>query len=249
MAPGHARDTVVFGEEMSGRIIGVGVGPGDPELMTLKAARLIATAPVVAYPVANGTSNRTRNIAEHLFGDATIEMPFALPMTSDRKPAQDAYDLAADEISKHLENNQDVVVLCEGDPLFYGSFMYLAARLGDSFDVEIVPGITSINAAAARLQKPLAARSESVAVMPATARSELLQNAIEAHDTVIILKAGRHLGALRRTLDRLGLLDAATLVTNVSTADESVCPLAAAPETASYFSLVHVSKGRDPWLT
>ena len=174
-----------------GRLIGVGVGPGDPELITLKAARIIRAAPVVAYPVANGTHSRARDIAATLIGVDSKEIGYALPMTRDRQPAQDAYDAAAQELRQQLNAGLNVAVLCEGDPLFFGSFMYLAARLSNEYVVQVVPGITSVTAASAALCLPVAARNQTVAVVPGGADPAQLAAVLRAHDTVAILKVGR----------------------------------------------------------
>lgn len=233
---------------MSGRLIGVGVGPGDPELMTLKAARLISEAAVVAYPAANGVSNRTRAIAGDLIAPSCIELPFSLPMKTGRDAAQAVYDTTADQISAHLSQKQNVVVLCEGDPLFFGSFMYLAARLGARFPVDVVPGITSVNAAAASLRSPLVARNESLAVVPATAETAEITAALQAHDTVAILKVGRHMAKIRGILAGLDLVADARFVADASGTSELACALDDAPDDPGYFSLILAFKGQDPWL-
>ncbi|HHI70096.1 MAG TPA: precorrin-2 C(20)-methyltransferase, partial [Rhodobacteraceae bacterium] len=165
---------------MSGTLYGIGLGPGDAELMTLKAARLIRAAQVVSYPALAGGDSFARSIAAELLTDDVQEIRIDVPMVVDRGPAQAAYDKAADEISAVLETGLDVVVLCEGDPFFYGSFMYLYARLSGRFAVEVVPGVTSMTASAAALGLPLAARNEVLSVIPGPLEDDLLKERIAA---------------------------------------------------------------------
>ena len=144
---------------MSGTLYGLGIGPGDPELITLKALRVLGASPVVAYPAPeHGESLARRIVASHLTGEQ-IEIAIRMPMVSSRFPAQEVYDRAVAEIGRHLEADRDVAVLCEGDPFFYGSFMYLFARMAERFPVEVVPGVSSLTACAAVLGAPLAART------------------------------------------------------------------------------------------
>ena len=151
-----------------GRLFGVGTGPGDPQLVTRRAWSLIEKAEVVAYPAPDsGTSFARSIVAEAIRSDA-VEIPMVVPMRPGRAPAQAIYDRGAADIALHLEAGRDVVVLCEGDPLFYGSFMYLLVRLADRFDVEIVPGVTSLSACAAAQVRPLVARSDRLTVLPGT---------------------------------------------------------------------------------
>ena len=231
-----------------GRLYGVGLGPGDPDLITRRAARLIAEAQVVAYPALAGGDSLARSIAADLIAPGAREIVIDLPMTTERAPAQAAYDAAAAEIAGVLRGGQDVVVLCEGDPFFYGSFMYLHARLALEFESEVVPGVTSVTACAARAGLPLAARNEAMTVLPGPLADEDLRAHMRAADTLILMKVGRHLPRLRALLRAEGLLDRAVYVERASLPAERVMPLAEAPETAPYFSMILVTKGADPWL-
>ena len=233
---------------MSGTLYGIGLGPGDAELMTLKAARLIKAAQVVAYPALAGGDSFARSIAAELLADDVQEIRIDVPMVVDRGPAQAAYDKAADEISAVLETGLDVVVLCEGDPFFYGSFMYLYARLSGRFAVEVVPGVTSMTASAAALGLPLAARNEVLSVIPGPLEDDLLKERIAAVDSVVIMKVGRHLERIRQVIDGLGLLDRAHYIERASLAQERRMALADAPQNAPYFSMIFITKGADPWL-
>ncbi len=234
---------------MSGTFYGIGLGPGDPELITLKAARLIGAADVLAWPALPGTDSLARAIAAGLIREGTPEIAVEVPMTPERGPAQAAYDAGAARIADMLRAGRDVVFLCEGDPLFYGSFMYLQARLSRDFTVEVVPGVTSVSAASARIGLPLVARDQVLSVLPATLPDSVLEARIQAADAVAILKVGRHLGRLRVLLGRLGLEARAHYAERVSMEGERLLPLADAPDPAPYFSMILITKGADPWLT
>lgn len=233
---------------MTGILYGVGLGPGDAELMTRKAARLISTAKVVAYPTLAGGDSFARSIAADLIGDDVQEIVINVPMKVERGPAQAAYDLAASEITAILETGLDVVVLCEGDPFFYGSFMYIYARLKERFQTKIVPGITAMTASAAALGLPLAARNEMLSVVPGPLPDDELRQKIGAADCVAIMKVGRHLGRIRDVIEGLGLIDKAHYIERTTLPDEKKMPLAKAPDPAPYFSMILITKEADPWL-
>jgi len=233
---------------MSGTLYGIGLGPGDAELMTLKAVRMIRSAKVVAYPALTGGESFARSIAAEFIADGVQEIRIDVPMVVDRAPAQAAYDAAADEISAMLETGLDMVVLCEGDPFFYGSFMYIYARLSGRFAIEVVPGVTSMTASAASLGLPLVARNEVLSVIPGPLEDTELKARIEVADSVVIMKVGRHLGRIRAVIDALGLLERAYYVERASLAQERRMALAEAPDKAPYFSMILITKGADLWL-
>jgi precorrin-2/cobalt-factor-2 C20-methyltransferase len=233
---------------MTGTLYGIGVGPGDPDLMTLRAARLIAACRVVAYPALDGAPSFARAIAAGVIAPGTEEIEIALPMTSARRPAQAAYDAGAARISAALDAGRDVACLCEGDPFFYGSFMYLHARLAPRHPVEVVPGVTALTACVARARLPLAARNDRLAVLPGPLPDDALRAAIEGAEGVAILKVGRHLPRIRALLDAMGLVGAARYVERATLPGERVCALADAPDDAPYFSMILLARGNDPWL-
>ncbi len=232
----------------SATLYGIGLGPGDPELITLKAARLIGSAPVIAYPALPGTPSLARSIAAGLIPETAREIGIEVPMTPARAPAQEAYDAGAAQIEKALAAGDDVAFLCEGDPLFYGSFMYLMARLTPRFPVEVVPGVTSLAAASARLALPLVARDQVLTVLPATLPDAALSARIDAADAIAILKVGRHLGRLRALIAELGLTTRAHYIERATLPAERALPLADAPDPAPYFSMILITKGADSWL-
>ena len=234
----------------TGKLYGIGLGPGDPELLTLKAARLIQNAKVIAYPTLNTAQSFARSIAAEFISPDAKEIAIDVPMTVARGPAQAAYDHGAAEISDCLNAGHDVIVLCEGDPFFYGSFMYLFARLNTDFDVEIIPGVTSMTACAAAAHVPLVARNEVLTVLPAPLlmQDEKAHEIFAAADTVIVMKLGRHFSAVRDAIEQAGLTQHAVYIERATNADEVVKPLNEAPEKAPYFSMILIVKGADPWL-
>jgi len=233
---------------MTGTLHGVGLGPGAPDLMTLRAARLIGGAAVIAYPALAGAPSFARAIAADLIAADAREIVIDLPMRTDRAPAQAAYDAGAAAIAAELDAGCDVVCLCEGDPFFYGSFMYLFARLAPRYRVEVVPGVTSVTACAARAGRPLVARNEALCVLPGPLPDAELRARIVGAETIVIMKVGRHLPRIRALLDGMGHLAQAVYVERASLPGEVVLPLATAPDDAPYFSMILLTKGADPWL-
>ena len=233
---------------MTGTLTGVGVGPGDPELVTLKALRLIREAPVIAYPQPDdGPSFARAIVAGHLDGQA--EEPIVVPMRAARFPAARVYDEAAERLGAHLDAGRDVVVLCEGDPFFYGSFMYLHARMAARWPVRVVPGVSSMMAGAAAVRRPLAARDDALAVIPATLPDEAIEAHLTRSDAAAIIKLGRHLPRLRTLLDRMGLTPMTQYCERIGLGEERLSPLAAlGTDAAPYFSLLLVYRGGEDWV-
>ena len=233
----------------TGRLIGVGTGPGDPQLVTRRAWALVEAASVIAYPAPDSGTSFARSIVAEAIPEDAVEIPMIVPMRPGRAPAQSIYDDAATAIGGHLSAGRDVIVLCEGDPLFYGSFMYLLVRLRDSYLVEIVPGVNSLSACAAAQARPLVARSDVLTVLPGTLDDDALAAAIGAADAVAIMKIGRHMPRLRALLDRLGLTAHALYTSHASLPHERALTLSDAPEDAPYFSMILIYKGDDPWIS
>ena len=236
-----------------GRLIGVGTGPGDPGLVTRKAWHYTEQADVIAYPSAEGPDGTNKgSFARSIMADAirpdTIEIEMLMPMVTGRKPAQDVYDDGAAAIRDHLDAGRNVVVLCEGDPLFYGSFMYVMARLRDEFEVEVVPGVTSITAAAASHQHAMVARSDILTVIPGPLDDDAMSRRIDDADAIAMMKVGRHIGRIKSMLADKGLLDKALYISHASLPHQQAMPLKDAPENAPYFSIILLYKGDDPWI-
>ncbi|MEM8796850.1 MAG: precorrin-2 C(20)-methyltransferase [Pseudomonadota bacterium] len=223
-----------------GTLYAVGVGPGDPELMTLKASRIIKEAGLVAYPVgADSGESMARRIVNRFVHEETLEFGFDVPMRVEREPAQRAYDRAATVIASHLKKGADVALLCEGDPFFYGSAMYLVERLQTDFSVEVVPGVTSLTACAASALKPLAGRNETLKVLPAPMDEADLERELLTADAVAIIKVGRHFEKVRGLLERLGIADKAIIVEAATNENEAVRKLSDVPTgERPYFSTI-----------
>ena len=234
---------------MSGTLYGLGVGPGDPELLTLKAHRILTHSPVIAYPAPDdGRSFARAIVAEHIRADQ-LEIPIVVPMRTSRFPAKEVYDAAARQIGGHLRAGTDVAVLCEGDPFFYGSFMYLYQRLAPEFPCRIVPGVSSLTACAAVLGRPLAARNEVLSVVPAPLDDAAILARLETAQAVAIIKIGRHFERVRALIDKAGLTNHAGYVERAGLANERVMPLAeTGDDTAPYFSMILIYKGAEGWV-
>ena len=240
---------------MSGRLYGLGIGPGDPELITVKALRLLRDCPVLAYPAPEtGESLARRIVAPHLDGAPAAkgadrkEIAIRMPMVAARFPAQEVYDRASVELAGHLEAGRDVAVLCEGDPFFYGSFMYLFGRMAERFPVEVVPGVSSLTACAAVLDAPLAARNDVLTVLPAPLETAALKARLATCEAAAIIKVGRHFAKVRELLTELGLEENARYVEHATMADQKVLPLEAVEaESVPYFSMVLVHKRGAAW--
>lgn len=233
---------------MTGILYGLGLGPGDPELLTLKAHRILSTVPVVAYPAPDTGPSFARQIAAPYLSFHQVEVPIVVPMRVDRFPAQEIYDEAADTLARHLDSGLDVAVLCEGDPFFYGSFMYLFERLSARFATEIVPGVSSMMASAAALGRPLAARNDVLSVVPGPLEDAVMEARIAAAGAVAIIKVGRHFSRIRALIARMGLTAQAGYVERVSLAEQRILPLADVSEdVAPYFSMILIYKGGEGW--
>ena len=235
---------------MTGRLYGLGVGPGDPELLTLKAHRILRSVPVVAYPAPDsGTSFARSIVAEYLTNDQ-IEIAIVVPMRVERFPAKDVYDQASRTIASHLDSGRDVAVLCEGDPFFYGSFMYLYERLVETYPCEVVAGVSSLMASSAALGRPLAARNDVLSIVPAPASDDVICGHLATSDALAFIKVGRHFARLRNLIEAAGLLDAAAYLERVSLDQQIIKPLAAVHDDAApYFSMILIYKGAEEWIS
>jgi precorrin-2/cobalt-factor-2 C20-methyltransferase len=229
--------------------LGVGVGPGDPELMTLKAVRTLAEADVVVHFAKAGNASHSRAIAAaHIRVDA-IELPLSYPVTTElpacsadyRQTICDFYDASAAKIAAHLDAGLTVAVLSEGDPLFYGSYMHLHARLAPRFPTEIIAGVTGMSGCWSAAGMPIAQGDDVFTVIPATLPEDELARRLTEADAAVVMKVGRHLPKLRRALQASGRLPRALYVERGTMADAKMIPLNAKPDDeAPYFAVVLV---------
>jgi precorrin-2 C(20)-methyltransferase len=231
----------------TGCLYGLGVGPGDPELITVKALRYLRAAPVVAYYVGVGkTGNALASVEAHL-SPAQLRLPLLYPVTGKKPPPpfdyegvmQAFYDDAATQVAAHLDAGRDVAVLCEGDPFFYGSFMYLHDRLAERFRTEVVPGVCSVVASAAVLRTPLVYRDQRLQVLAGTLPEELLTERLVEVEAAAIMKLGSNFEKVRRVIFKLGLEDRALYVERATMSGERMLALAEIdPDHVPYFSMI-----------
>lgn len=232
----------------TGRLFGVGVGPGDPELITLKARRLITCSDVVAFPSARHGSSVARTIAAEFLRGDQIELPMIYPITTETTDhplgyegaIRDFYDAAAAEIAIHLDDGRDVCVLCAGDPFFYGSYMYLHERLSARYKTEVVPGVTSFSAASATAGQPLAKRDDILTILPGTLPVDQLAARMQASDASVVMKLGRTFERVRSAATAAGVARQSLYVERASSDRERIAPLNDVEGDVPYMSLVLV---------
>src|SRR5437763_4421661 len=229
-----------------GQLCGIGVGPGDPELLTLKALRLLQAAPVVAYPGPETGASFARGIVAQWLDRDQREIAIRFPMRPGPPPAA-IYDEGAARLAAVLDEGDDIAFLCQGDPLFYGSFAGIYTRLAPRYPVMVVPGVSSLTACAAAAGLPLVQRDAAMAVIPATLDEEALTRRLAEAECAAVIKLGRHFAKLRRVADRLGLLDRAIYVEHASLPDQRVMPLAAVdPGSVPYFAMALLRRNAPP---
>ena len=240
-------------KRMSGTLFGVGLGPGDPELVTVKAARVIGEVDVVAYHSARHGRSIARRIAEPYLRPGQIEEHLMYPVTTGTTDhpggydgaMEDFYAEAAERIAAHLDAGRDVALLAEGDPLFYSSYMHMHTRLTRRFNAVIVPGVTSVSAASAAMATPLVTGDEVLSILPGTMPVAELARRLADTDAAVVLKLGRTYPQVREALSLSGRLDDAVYVERASTAGQRVLPAAEVDDTAvPYFSLAVLPGGR-----
>ncbi len=209
----------------TGRLYGLGIGPGDPELLTLKAYRILRSVPVIAYPTMENGKVLARAIVAGFLRPDQIEVPMPLPFSPVRS-SQPHYDIAAEKLAEHLSAGRDVAVLCEGEPFLYGSFMYLFNRLSTKFETEVVPGISSTMASASALGVPLTYRNDVLSIMPATLEADILRDRLAVADSAVIIKLGRHFSKVREVLSELGLLSRSLYIERATMPNQRIVPIA-----------------------
>ena len=237
---------------MTGIFYGVGVGPGDPELITLKAARLIAQCDVISYLCNDAKSDKpshsqSKAIAQSLIEERTkpaLEISIPMPYKHDRREANRAYDEAAERIKSALSKGQDVVFLCEGDPLFFGSYAYLQERLCEAFTCIAIPGISSPNAASAAAGIPLVMQKENYAVLSGRLSDEKILSHLNDFDSLVLMKVGQSRARLLALLKSSGRLQDAVYVEYATREQEKVVyDVSTLGDSAGpYFSLFIVTR-------
>jgi precorrin-2/cobalt-factor-2 C20-methyltransferase len=231
------------------RLIGVGVGPGDPGLVTLNAIAALKEADVVAHFAKAGNASNARTIAACHFKNGVEELPLLYPVTTEIPKADAAYrdsirtfyDGAARAIASRLDQGRIVAVIAEGDPLFYGSYMHLHVRLSPRYPTEIVAGVTGMSGCWSSVGTPIAQGDDVFTVLPATLPEYELERRLADTDAAVVMKIGRHLAKVRRALDRAGRLDRAIYVERGTMTNAATMPLVDKLDTfAPYFAMVLV---------
>jgi precorrin-2/cobalt-factor-2 C20-methyltransferase len=234
---------------VSGRLIGVGVGPGDPELVTLKALRALREADVVAHFAKAGHASHARAIVANHLRAGTQELPLLYPVTTEhpktgacyRDTIGAFYDSSAAAVARHLDAGRTVAVIAEGDPLFYGSYMHLHVRLAPKYACEIVAGVTGMSGCWSAAGAPIAQGDDVFAVLPATLAAEELERRLADCDAAVVMKLGRHLPKVRRALEKTGRIDRAIYVERGTMADAAMMRLTEKKDdVAPYFAVVLV---------
>lgn len=232
---------------VEGMLLIVGMGPGDPDLLTLKAARILASVPVIAFFAKAGRMGHARRIAALHLAATTRELRFEYPFTTEiphddpryRAAMDQFYDQSAVVIADVLGTGQDVALLCEGDPFFYGSAMYVFDRLAGSYRTETIPGITGMSACWARAALPIAHGDDVLAVLPGTLDADDLAERLRTTNAAVIMKVGRNLDKIRTALDAAGCADRAVYIERGAMDGERIVPMRELVEpTAPYFSMV-----------
>jgi precorrin-2 C20-methyltransferase/precorrin-3B C17-methyltransferase len=233
----------------SGTLYGVGLGPGDPELVTVKAARLVTAADVVAYHCARHGRSIARSIAAPYLRDGQIEEQLVYPVTTETTEhpggyagaLEDFYETAAERLGAHLAAGRDVALLAEGDPLFFSSYMHMHKRLTTRFDAVIIPGVTSVAAAAAATRTPLVEGNEILTILPGTLPTEELAERLRSTDASAIMKLGRTFGQVREALTQSGRLEEAFYIERASHQRERVLAVPDVnPDDVPYMSIILV---------
>jgi precorrin-2/cobalt-factor-2 C20-methyltransferase len=238
-----------------GTLFTIGMGPGDPELLTLKAVRILGAAPVIAFFAKHGRAGHARSIAGTHINPEAIELRFEYPFTTEVSVEDPSYlerigifyEAAAAAIAAHLDDGRNVALLCEGDPFFYGSAMYLFDRLGGSYRNEVIPGITGMSGCWTRAKLPFTHGDDVLTVLPGTLDEANLTAALRRCDAAVIMKVGRNLAKIRRAVGDAGLAERAVYVERGTMPSERILKLVDMTETtAPYFSMVLIPGRQRP---
>jgi precorrin-2/cobalt-factor-2 C20-methyltransferase len=234
-----------------GRLIGVGVGPGDPELLTLKAIRALEEADVVAHFAKAGNVSNARRTAVRFLRPGVSELPLLYPLTSPKSAPEYAariaafFDSSALAVAEHLQAGRQVAVLSEGDPLFFGSYMHLHLRLSGRFPTQVIPGVTAMSGCWSAAGLPIAQGDDVLSVLPATLEPAELARRFRQNEPAVVMKLGRHLPKVRQALLETDRLASAVYVERGTMQEERLMPLSQKTDDASpYFAIVLVAGAR-----
>ncbi|MCY4153527.1 MAG: precorrin-2 C(20)-methyltransferase [Aestuariivita sp.] len=232
-----------------GRVYGLGIGPGDPDLMTVRAHKILQAARNIAYFRKTGRPGQARTIAANLIPRNAVEIPLEYPITTEIPFSDPRYSAVLsefyEECTKTILNvigrNEDVIVLCEGDPLFYGSFIHLYERLKSSSVIEVVPSVTGMSAAWTATGRPISWGNDVLRVLVGTLPEDVLTRHLQNDDAIVIMKIGRNFQKVCRALEMSGRYQSAWLIENASMIDQRVQQLRDVTNSvAPYFSIIVV---------
>jgi len=240
---------MIKGKTRIGRLYGVGVGPGDPELLTLRAYHLLSQVPVIFVPLKDKQSKSyARSIIANLIKKPEGKViGLVLPMLRDRVQLTDYWHKATESIWQYLRRGEDCAFVNVGDPLLYGTFIHILETLQKShpeIEVEVIPGISSINAAAARTIVPLASDDEHIAIISGNSEDKVIREALENFDTVVFMKVSTVFDKLLSILEELNLIEKCVYIRRCTTQDEEIIwdINKLKGEKVDYFSLLIVRK-------
>jgi precorrin-2/cobalt-factor-2 C20-methyltransferase len=237
----------------SGTLFGIGLGPGDPELMTLKAVRVLSSAPVIAHFRKSGRAGHARTIASSHIGADVIEAAFEYPVTTEIdfrdegyvSAIREFYAASAAAIIEHLVAGRDVALLCEGDPFFYGSFLHMYDRIKSAHPVTVIPGITGMSGCWTAANAPITYGDDVLSVLPGTLDRASLAKHLESADAAVIMKVGHNLQKIKEALVDAGRFGDAIYVERGTMPGERIVPLAELGDCAvPYFSIILLPGGR-----
>lgn len=223
---------------MKGKLIGVSVGPGDVELLTLKAVRIINEVDYISYLCNGEKKSMAYNIVKPIIENEKNHIQIEMPMVMDTSVSKKVYKDASIEIAKILDGGNNVAFLCEGDSMLYGSFMYLLDLLKNDYDIEVIPGVSSILASASQMQIPLISREETLHIIPGTLDATTLQEKIKSADSFVIMKITRNFNKIKTVLSDLELVGNCKLIQYATTDNEKIFNLSDITEKQPYFSLI-----------
>ncbi|NEP56451.1 MAG: precorrin-2 C(20)-methyltransferase [Symploca sp. SIO2G7] len=199
-----------------GTLYGISVGPGDPELITLKGLRILKEAPVIAFPAGSqGKPGIAQSIVKQWLNKYQIQLPLKFPYVQDRVTLTQAWQQAAEQVWQYLDSSQDVAFVCEGDISFYSTFTYLAETLQQLHPqslVQRIPGVCSPFAAASAVGEPLTMRSNRFAVLPALYNIEELETILDWADVIVLMKISSVYPQVWKVLQQRQLLENAVVV-------------------------------------
>lgn len=234
--------------EIRGRLYGIGLGPGDPELLTLKAKEILNKVDTIFVPISSGAkSSSARFIVEAVLDKPKEIVELTFPMTRDKDHLLSYWESAAKEIAKEIGKGKEVAFVTIGDPFIYSTYIYLLKTLKKCFPYiksQTIPGISSINAASAKVEVPLVEGDEKLAILPVNDNLEGLREALEGFDTVILMKIGTKLSKVTKLLEELNLLKNSVLVSQVGCSKEKIIKdlHSLKDDQLGYFSIIIVRK-------